>query len=202
MGGGTGNYTTLTGLKNQDCSLTAVVTMTDSGGSSGRLRDELGHLPTGDVRQCLIALCSDDSHGNLIRRLFDYRFNSGNGLNGHNFGNLLLTALTEVTGNTITAIEEASSLLGIQGRVLPVTLTRSTLAAKLEDGTELTGESTIDQRRDNLHVGIDYIYLDPKAYVYPQYWKPLSRLMLLFSAPGIYIPASCLTCWWKTCPRP
>ena len=184
VGGGTGNYTTLTGLKNQDCSLTAVVTMTDNGGSSGRLRDELGQLPPGDVRQCLIALCSDDSRGNLIRRLFDYRFNSGNGLSGHNFGNLLLTALTEVTGNTITAIEEASRLLGIQGRVLPVTLTRSTLEAKLEDGTELTGESTIDQRRDNLHVGIDYIHLDPKAYVYPPVLEATQQADAIVLGPG------------------
>ena len=184
VGGGTGNHTTLSGLKNEDCTITAVVTMTDSGGSSGRLRDELGQLPPGDIRQCLIALASDDPHGNMMRRLFDYRFNSGNGLTGHNFGNLLLTALTEVTGNTITAIEEAARLLGINGTVLPVTLTRSTLVAKLDNGSELAGESVIDLRRDNLHVGIDYIYVTPKAYVYPPVLEAIEQADAIILGPG------------------
>lgn len=184
VGGGTGNHTTLSGLKNEDCTLTAVVNMSDSGGSSGRIRDELGQLPPGDIRQCLMALASDDPHGNMMRRLFDYRFSSGNGLSGHNFGNLLLTALTEVTGNTITAIEEAAHLLGISGKVLPVTLTRSTLVAKLEDGSELTGESTIDLRRDNLKVGIDYIYLSPKAYVYPPVLDAIEQADAIILGPG------------------
>ena len=184
VGGGNGNHTTLTGLKEQDCTLNAVVTMTDSGGSSGRLRDQLGQLPPGDIRQCLMALSSDNSHGNLMRQLFDYRFNSGDGLSGHNFGNLLLTALTEVTGNTITAIDEAAQLLGIKGKVLPVTLTRSTLVAKLEDGTELAGESTIDRRMDNLHVGIDYIYLSPKAYVYPPVLEAMQQADAIILGPG------------------
>lgn len=184
VGGGTGNHTTLSGLKNEDCTLTAVVTMTDSGGSSGRLRSELGHLPPGDIRQCLLALASDDAHGNMMRRLFDYRFNSGNGLSGHNFGNLLLTALTEVTGNTITAIEESAHLLGIKGKVLPVTLTKSTLVAKLDNGTELTGESVIDLRRESLHVGIDYIYLTPKAYVYPPVLDAIEQADAIVLGPG------------------
>lgn len=184
VGGGTGNHTTLTGLRTQDCNLSAVVAMTDSGGSSGRLREELGQLPHGDLRRCLMALASEDAHGNLMRRLFDYRFNSGNGLSGHNFGNLILTALTEVTGNTITAIEEASRLLGIDGRVLPVTLTRSTLVARLEDGTDLGGESAIDLRRDNLGVAIDYVYLDPKAYVYPPVLDAIYQADAIVLGPG------------------
>jgi uncharacterized cofD-like protein len=184
VGGGTGNHTTLTGLRTQDCNLSAVVAMTDSGGSSGRLREEMGHLPPGDLRRCLIALASDDQTGNLMRRLFDYRFNSGNGLSGHNFGNLLLTALTEVTGNTITAIEEASRMLGIIGTVLPVTLTRSTLVAHMEDGTQLPGESAIDLRRDNLDVGIDYISLDPKAYVYPPVLDAIMQADAIVLGPG------------------
>ena len=184
VGGGTGNHTTLTGLRTQDCNLSAVVAMTDSGGSSGRLREELGHLPPGDLRQCLIALASEDPTGNLMRRLFDYRFNSGNGLSGHNFGNLLLTALTEVTGNTITAIEEASRMLGIEGQVLPVTLTRSNLVARLEDGTELSGESAIDLRHDNLNVSIDYVRLDPKAYVYPPVLDAIQQADAIVMGPG------------------
>ena len=184
VGGGTGNHTTLTGLRNEECNLAAVVAMTDSGGSSGRLRDELGQLPPGDIRQCLMALADESPRGNLMRRLFDYRFSSGNGLSGHNFGNLLLTALTEVTGNTITAIEEASQLLGIRGRVLPVTLTHSTLVARLENGRELSGESTIDLRRDNLDVGIDYIRLDPKAYVYPPVLEAIEKADAIILGPG------------------
>ena len=184
VGGGTGNHTTLTGLRNEECNLAAVVAMTDSGGSSGRLRDELGQLPPGDIRQCLMALAEESPRGNLMRRLFDYRFSSGNGLSGHNFGNLLLTALTEVTGNTVTAIEEASQLLGIRGRVLPVTLTHSTLVARLENGGELSGESTIDLRRDNLDVGIDYIRLDPKAYVYPPVLDAIEKADAIILGPG------------------
>ena len=184
VGGGTGNHTTLTGLRNEDCNLSAVVAMTDSGGSSGRLRDEMGHLPPGDIRRCLMALAAETPQGNLMRRLFDYRFNSGNGLSGHNFGNLLLTVLTEVTGNTISAIEEASQLLGIRGKVLPVTLTHSTLVARLENGVELAGESVIDLRRENLDVGIDYIWLDPKAYVYPPVLDAIEKADAIILGPG------------------
>jgi uncharacterized cofD-like protein len=184
VGGGTGNFTTLSGLKNEDCNLAAVVTMTDSGGSSGRLRDELGHLPPGDIRRCLIALSTDDCQDNIMRRLFDYRFNSGNGLSGHNFGNLLLSALTEITGNTISAIDTASHMLGVKGKVLPVTLTHATLIARLEDGTELVGESAIDLRRDNLDVGIDYIHLHPKAYVYPPVLEAIEKADAIVLGPG------------------
>ena len=184
VGGGTGSHTTLTGLRDEDCSLAAVVAMTDSGGSSGRLRDELGQLPPGDIRQCLMALAAETPQGNLMRRLFDYRFSSGNGLSGHSFGNLLLTVLTEVTGNTITAIEEASQLLGVMGQVLPVTLTHSTLVARLENGEELAGESVIDQRRVNLDVGIDYIRLDPKAYVYPPVLDAIEQADAIILGPG------------------
>ncbi|HEU0020182.1 MAG TPA: gluconeogenesis factor YvcK family protein [Dehalococcoidia bacterium] len=184
VGGGNGNHTTLTGLRTQNCDLSAVVTMTDSGGSSGRLRNELGHLPPGDIRRCLMALASGDESGNLMRRLFDFRFSSGNGLSGHNFGNLLLTALTEVTGNIVTAVEEASKLLGIKGQVLPVTLTRSNLVARLVDGTEISGESTIDLRQENLNVCIDYVELDPKAYVYPPVLDAIRQADAIVLGPG------------------
>lgn len=184
VGGGTGNHTTLTGLRSRDCDVTAVVAMTDSGGSSGRLRAEMGHLPPGDLRRCLMALACDSAESNLMRRLFDYRFSTGDGLNGHSFGNLLLAALTEVTGDTITAIDEAARILGIRGTVLPVTLTRSTLCARLVDGSELTGESAIDLRIDNLDVAIDYIYLDPKAYVYPPVLDAIASADAIILGPG------------------
>ena len=184
VGGGTGNHTTLSGLKYEDCDLTAVVAMTDSGGSSGRLRDELGQLPPGDVRQCLVALAPDDRSAALMARLFDYRFNTGDGLNGHSFGNLFLTALTEVMGNTATAIEEASRMLSIKGTVLPVTLTKSTLVARLKDGTELRGEAKIDERHDNLEVTIDYVYLDPKAYAYSPVLEAIEAADAIVMGPG------------------
>ena len=184
VGGGTGNHTTLSGLRALDCNLTAVVAMTDSGGSSGRLREELGHLPPGDLRRCLMALAGDEASSGLMRRLFDYRFSAGDGLNGHNFGNLLLAALTEVTGDTITAIEQAGRILGIRGTVLPVTLTKAALCARLEDGLELVGESTIDSRRDNLDVAIDYIYLDPKAYAYPPVLDAIAQADAIVLGPG------------------
>ena len=184
VGGGTGNHTTLSGLKYEECDLTAVVAMTDSGGSSGRLRDELGQLPPGDVRQCLVALAPDDRSTALLARLFDYRFNAGNGLNGHSFGNLLLTALTEITGNTATAIAEASRMLAIRGTVLPVTLTKSSLVARLKDGTEIVGEANIDQRKENLDVSIDYVYLDPKAYPYPPVLEAIAKSDAIIMGPG------------------
>ena len=184
VGGGTGNHTTLSGLRALDCNLTAVVAMTDSGGSSGRLREELGHLPPGDLRRCLMALAGDEASSGLMRRLFDYRFSAGDGLSGHNFGNLLLAALTEVTGDTVTAIEQAGRILGIKGAVLPVTLTKSTLCARLENGLELVGESTIDSRRENLDVAIDYIYLDPKAYAYPPVLDAIRRADAIVLGPG------------------
>ena len=119
-----------------------------------------------------------------MKKLFDYRFNAGNGLAGHNFGNLLLTALTEITGNTVTAIEEASRLLGIDGSVLPVTLTDATLVAKLADGSELAGESAIDLRTERLDVKIDYVRLEPKAYVYPPVLEAIARADAIVLGPG------------------
>src|SRR3972149_1022621 len=111
IGGGTGIHSALLGLKKLPIELTAVVTMMDSGGSSGRLRDELGQLPPGDVRQCLVALAADDKSPFLLRQLFGYRFPAGGNLEGHNFGNLFLSALAAITGGIDRAIEEAARIL-------------------------------------------------------------------------------------------
>ena len=184
VGGGAGNYTTLTGLRAHDCNLTAIVAMTDSGGSSGRLRDELGHLPPGDLRRCLLALAGESETANMMRRLFEYRFSAGQGLNGHSFGNLLLSAMTEVTGSTTGAIAAAALMLDVRGSILPVTLTKSTLFACLEDGTLLSGEAEIDLRRDKLDVGIDYIYLDPPAYVHPPALSAIANADAIVLGPG------------------
>lgn len=184
IGGGTGSYNVLSGLKSYPCSLTAVVAMTDSGGSSGRLRDEFGHLPPGDVRQCLLALSPDDHASALLRQLLNYRFDKGNGLDGHSFGNLFLTALTEVTGSTEAAILEAGRLLGIKGKVLPVTLTNSTLGARLQNGKEVLGEANIDRRVVDPHVPIDYVFLTPKAFVYPLTAQTIEEADAVVMGPG------------------
>ncbi len=184
IGGGTGSYNVLSGLKQHNCSLTAVVAMTDSGGSSGRLRDEFGHLPPGDLRQCLLALSRDDHSSILLRQLFNFRFSRGNGLEGHSFGNLFLTALTEITGSTELAVIEAGRLLGIKGTVLPVTLTNSNLCARLAGGSEIVGEANIDNRTEKPHEKIDYVYLSPKAFVYALTAQAIEEADAVIMGPG------------------
>lgn len=120
--------------------LTAVVTVTDDGGSSGRLRDEFQMLPPGDIRKCLVALSEDEM---LMSKLFQYRFQSGGELQGHSFGNLFLTALTEVTGDFLEAIRVSSEVLAIKGRILPSTMADVHLIGELENGASLFGESLI-----------------------------------------------------------
>ena len=118
IGGGTGSFTVLRGLKTKVDDLSAVVSTFDSGGSTGLLRDEFGILPPGDVRRCLIALA--DENENVMRQLFMFRFDEHSSLQGHSFGNLFLTALSEITGNEAEAVSQASKILRIHGRVLPV----------------------------------------------------------------------------------
>jgi uncharacterized cofD-like protein len=139
IGGGTGLAALLSGLKTFTSNLTAVVTVADDGGSSGLLRRDMGVLPPGDIRNCLVALADDES---LLGRLFQYRFPDG-GLRGHSFGNLFLAALTEVTGDFELAVAESSSVLNVRGRVLPATLEDVQLHAQLEGGEQVAGESTI-----------------------------------------------------------
>src|SRR3990167_6701067 len=118
IGGGTGSYTVLSGLKKFPLNPISIVSMMDSGGSSGRLRDEFGTLPPGDIRQSLVALSSDTS---VLRNLFNYRYEKGEGLSGHSFGNLFLTSLAQVMGGMDRAIFETSKILNIKEKVLPVT---------------------------------------------------------------------------------
>jgi uncharacterized cofD-like protein len=148
IGGGTGTHTILRGLKRyqKQVNLAAIVTMADSGGSTGRLRDEFGFLPVGDVRMALAALASDiDEHEELLRELFLYRFDRGNGLSGHNFGNLLLVALTDILGSEEKAIEAAARVLRVQGTVVPVTTQKVDLVATYSDGVTVVGEHAIDE---------------------------------------------------------
>lgn len=141
VGGGTGSYTVLSGIKNlPDVSLTALVSMADDGGSTGVLRDELGVLPPGDVRQCLVAL---SEHSDIVRKLMNYRFNEGT-LKGHSFGNIFLAALEKVTGKFIEGVEVASEILKVRGRVVPVTSDKADLAIMLENGELVEGENKIN----------------------------------------------------------
>lgn len=145
IGGGTGTFVVLSGLKKLDnVRLTAVVSVVDDGGSTGRLRDAYGFLPPGDARQALVAL-ADDADGGLIRQLFSYRFTKGD-IAGHNLGNLLLTGLSDILGSGADAIDAASKTLRVKGRVVPVSTMPATLIAQLENGEVLTGEHIIDER--------------------------------------------------------
>ena len=147
IGGGTGTFTVLRGLKKYapELKITAIISMTDSGGSTGRLRDEFGQLPVGDVRMALAALSrSNDDHEELLRELFLYRFKKGEGLSGHNLGNLFLTALTDILGSEADAVKAASRLLRIAGTVLPVTADNAHLVAEYDDGLVVEGEHAID----------------------------------------------------------
>jgi len=159
LGGGTGLSTMLRGLKahlaerghrgaeRTISDLTAVVTVTDDGGSSGRLRREYKVLPPGDIRNCLVAL-SQDEH--LLGKLFQYRFPAGRGLGGHSFGNLFLTALTNSMGDFPKAVEVSAKVLAIRGRIFPSTAENVTLEATLEDGTVIAGETNISRSRKRI----------------------------------------------------
>ncbi len=140
IGGGTGLPVLLRGLKELTSNLTAIVTVADDGGSSGRLRGELGILPPGDIRNCLLALATTEP---LLEKLFQHRFNSGAGLEGHSFGNLFIAAMSEITGDFEKAVKESSKVLAVRGRVLPVTLQDIVLCAELSDGSTVSGESNI-----------------------------------------------------------
>lgn len=154
IGGGTGLSMLLKGIKHITNNITAVVTVGDDGGSSGRLREDMGVLPPGDIRNCIAALADDED---LITKLFQYRFKSGEGLEGHSFGNLFLTALCSITGDMVRAVKESSNVLSIRGRVLPATLDDMKLVAEMEDGRIIHGESNIPEA----HGRVKRLYTDP-----------------------------------------
>lgn len=155
VGGGTGLSMLLKGIKHITNNITAVVTVGDDGGSSGRLREEMGILPPGDIRNCIAALAGDED---LVTKLFQYRFKTGEGLEGHSFGNLFLTALCSITGDMVRAVKESSNVLSIRGRVLPSTLDDMKLVAEMEDGRIIHGESNIPEA----HGKIKRLFTDPQ----------------------------------------
>ncbi|OGK08080.1 MAG: hypothetical protein A2W80_00090 [Candidatus Riflebacteria bacterium GWC2_50_8] len=159
LGGGTGLSSLLKGLKELPVDLTAIVTVTDDGGSSGRLRKELQILPPGDIRNCLVALSRSES---LLSRLFQYRFGDGGEIEGHSFGNLFIAAMTGVIGDFGSAVREASNILAIKGHVIPVTNDNVQLIARFDDGSEITGETAICEARKRIEK-IDLVPASPKA---------------------------------------
>jgi len=189
VGGGTGTHTVLRGLKqyNDRLELTAIVSMADSGGSTGRLRDEFGQLPAGDVRNALAALAADgDEHDALLRQLFLYRFSRGEGLQGHNFGNLFLTVLTDILGSEVAAIEAASRILRVSGRVVPVTTDDAHLRAVYADGEVVVGEHDIDEWKDGARkdVRIVELSLTPSARLNEAAKEDLLAADLIIFGPG------------------
>ena len=183
IGGGTGSYTVLRGLKEFPLDITAVVSMFDSGGSTGRLRDEFGVLPPGDVRRCLVAL-SEGKRAEILRELFNYRFENGKTLNGHSFGNLFLVALSNIYGSDIEGIRKASELLDLRGKVLPVTLDKADLHAVLEDGTEIEGETNIDIPKHDGNLRIKSISLVPEARIFGETDKAIREANIIVIGPG------------------
>jgi uncharacterized cofD-like protein len=178
VGGGTGLSTLLRGLKEYSSNITAVVTVADNGGSSGRLRREIGGLPPGDIRNCLAALADREK---LITELFQYRFEAGDGLAGHSFGNLFLTAMNEVTSSWEYAIAASSQVLAIRGQVLPATLSDVALWAQLDDGRRIEGESQITAARGSI-VEIGCTPANPPAL--PSVLKAIREADLIVLGPG------------------
>ena len=154
LGGGTGMSVLLSGLKNHTDNLTAIIGVSDDGGSSGRLRRELGVLPPGDFRNCIVAMSDEES---LLPELLQYRFTDGEGLKGHSFGNLFLVAMSNVTSSFESALSESSKVLAVRGTVLPATTNNLKLSAKMTSGDIVHGESNITQSSNV----VDTLYIDP-----------------------------------------
>ncbi|MFO0764816.1 MAG: gluconeogenesis factor YvcK family protein [Patescibacteria group bacterium] len=178
LGGGTGTFTVLNGLKHHPVDISAVVSIADSGGSTGVLRDELGVLPPGDVRQALTALAEGDD---ILRSLFTYRFQEGS-LAGHNFGNLFLSVLEKVTGDPLAAISEAHRILKVHGRVIPVSAQSAELNARLIDGTVLAREHIIDQATNTK--AINRCFLTPEAEANPEALAAIEAADTVIIGPG------------------
>ena len=180
IGGGTGSFTLLSGLKKYPVNISAIVSMADDGGSTGVLRDELGVLPPGDVRQCLAALSESSD---LMRQLFNYRFESGK-LEGHSFGNLFLSALEKIAGGFQKGVEEAGQILNIKGKVVPVTESDVTLVMKLINGKILNGEDEINHNFDIEEIGIQKFFLKPEPKANPKALESIKEADAILIGPG------------------
>lgn len=179
IGGGTGTYTLLSGLKRYKHDLTALITMMDSGGSTGRLRDQLGVLPPGDLRQALVALSESPK---IWRDLFLYRFDSGD-LKGHNFGNIFISALEKITGSIEQSLILAAEILKTKGQVIPITFSNSNLCVELEDGIILRKEGVIDEE-DISRAPIKKVFLAPKVVANKSALNAIEKADYIIFGPG------------------
>jgi len=180
IGGGTGSFTLLSGLKRYSIDISAIVSMADDGGSTGRLRDELGVLPPGDVRQCLVALSNSSE---VLRELMNYRFEKGD-LKGHNFGNLLLSALEKIKGNFASGINEIVELLNISGKVIPVVNGKMNLAIRLNNKELFIGEKQLDHNDKIRKFGIKKVYLHPAVHAYSEAILAIEESDIIIIGPG------------------
>ncbi len=183
IGGGSGSSAVLQGLKSHTARLTAVVTMFDSGGSSGLLQAEFGYPPLGDLRQCLLGLSEDNETTRPLREALGFRFRQESSLNGHSLGNLLLAALTTLGTNLEQGIDEMARLLRITGQVIPVALERADLCAELRDGSIIRGESNIDLRRECCP-RIQRVFLDPAVRANPKAIEAILDADAVVLGPG------------------
>ena len=180
IGGGTGTFTVLQGLRSYPFELSAIVSTADDGGSTGLLRDELGVLPPGDIRQALVALSGE---GKVLRELFSYRFSDGS-LKGHSFGNLFLSALEKVTGSFDEAVLEASRILAVSGQVIPVSRELIHLRAEMSDGSLIKGEHAIEESIWSEISSIARMWLEPECTIHPLAKQAIKRADLIVIAPG------------------
>ncbi len=181
IGGGTGTSVVIAGLRNYDCHLTAVISVADSGGSTGRLRDEFGYLPVGDLRQGLAALAGD-ANQEWIHKLLLYRFTKGTGLEGHNLGNLILTALQDLSQSTPQALEIASQIFRLNGQIYPITTQNIQLVIEYDDGTIEIGEKVLDELNGGKKVAC--LKTSPKAKIYSKAREAITAADLVIIGPG------------------
>jgi len=177
IGGGTGSFTLLSGLKKYPVELSAIVSMADDGGSSGVLRDELGVLPPGDVRQCLVALSEE---GGVLREMFNYRYGEGV-LKGHNFGNIFLSTLEKITGDFEQSIECVGKILRISGKVIPGTIGKIKLIAELANGKKIIGEQNINKSDIK---ELKNLKLEPRAFMNPDAGFAIEKADKIVISPG------------------
>ncbi len=182
IGGGTGVFNVLSGLKEYKYDLAAIVTMADDGGSTGVLREEFGVLPPGDVRRALVAL--SDSDNKMLSELFNYRFEESSSLKGHSLGNLLLTALARITGSWQEALREAVTILNVKGEVIPVTLQQTKLNAELENGALIEGETNIDIPKHDPNLRIKRVFLDPLVEANDDAIRAIKEADFVILGPG------------------
>ncbi len=182
IGGGTGTFNVLSGLgKNKKLNLAAIVTVADSGGSTGELRDEFGILPPGDVRRAIVALSEDTE---VVRRLFEYRFKEGRSIAGHTVGNLLLTALSDIMGDFERGIEELSEMFNVHGKVIPVTLDNVSLGVTLENGDQIVGETDIDIPKHDASIPIKDAFLLGGGCLNPRAKEAIENSDYVIIGPG------------------